>query len=193
MLTRLAIIVLAVSVALTGCRELSASADDAEESDTVFTLTSSAFAHGQPIPRKYAMNPEGENASPPLAWTGVPEGTLSFALIVDDPDAPSADNPRPEGPWVHWVAMLSGSTTELSEDYSSTADMSTQGRNDSGRCGYDGPFPPKGSGPHRYYFTLYALDVLEPTLGSDFSKADLLRAIDGHVLESTELMGTYER
>ena len=189
-MTRLALAVMLAGVTLAGCGELAAESDT-EEPATAFTLTSSAFIDAQPVPRKHAKDPEGENVSPPLAWTDAPAGTLSFALIVDDPDAPSADNPRPEGPWIHWVALVPATRTEVPENYSATAN--TQGRNDSGQPGYCGPFPPIGSGTHRYIFTLYALDVLDPVVPAEFTKADLLRAIEGHVLDKAVLTGTYER
>jgi Raf kinase inhibitor-like YbhB/YbcL family protein len=192
MMTRLAMVVMMFGAVMVGCGGPSANANGTDDPAPVFTLTSTAFVRGQAIPKTYAKKPEGDNISPPLAWSDAPTGTLSFALVMDDPDAPSADNPRPQGPWVHWLVLLPSNLSGVPQNYSATTD-NAQGRNDSGRNGYDGPFPPLGSGPHRYVFTLYALDVLDPAVPAGFSKADLLQAIEGHVLEQVTLTGTYER
>ncbi|HID74625.1 MAG TPA: YbhB/YbcL family Raf kinase inhibitor-like protein [Planctomycetaceae bacterium] len=156
-------------------------------------LTSSAFAPGEPIPRQYTG--EGQDCSPPLAWTGLPEGTGELALICDDPDAPT-----PEA-WVHWVIYkIPPDTTELPEGVAKTAQLSqppgaVQGKNSwpSGQTiGYRGPMPPPGHGVHRYYFRLYALDTpLDVPPGA--TKAELLQAMEGHILAQGELMGTYQR
>ena len=149
------------------------------------TLTSSSFAHGQPIPLRHTA--DGVNVSPPLEWAGVPAGTKSFALICDDPDAPRKV-------WVHWVLYaLPPTLAALPEGVPTDPvlpDGSRQGTNDFGTTGYGGPAPPKGN-PHRYFFKLYALDA-EPTLPPRASKADLLAAM-GTVLAEAELMGTYQR
>jgi len=122
---------------------------------------------------------------------GAPEGTKALALIVDDPDVP--DPAAPKRTWVHWVVSdLPASVTTLKEgaSRSSMPREAREGKNDSGDLGYSGPYPPKGR--HRYFFKLYALDsLLGPSAGE--TKSDLLRAMDGHVLGVTELMGTYER
>ncbi len=148
-------------------------------------LTSTAFANGDPIPMKYTC--DDQDISPPLQWKDPPEGTRSFALICDDPDAPV-------GTWVHWVLYnLPGSTLSLPEAVPSDADLPAGGRhgqNSWGRPGYGGPCPPGGT--HRYFFKLYALDA-ELDLAAGGSKEELLRAMEAHVLASTETMGTYSR
>lgn len=150
-----------------------------------FELTSSAFVPGGPIPRQYTC--DGEDISPPLEWSDPPAGTQSFALICDDPDAPV-------GIWVHWVLYnLPAETRSLSPAVPSDADLpggGQQGKNSWRRLGYGGPCPPRGT--HRYFFKLYALDtMLDLVAGAN--KERLLRAIEGHVLVQTELMGTYTR
>ena len=155
----------------------------------MLTLTSPAFAAGEPMPRRYTC--DGDDVSPPLAWTGVPDGTRSFALIVDDPDAP--DPAAPRRVWVHWVLYnLPSSARELPEQASGAglpADA-REGRHDGGGRGWSGPCPPIGR--HRYFHKLYALDAVLPDLGKGAVKADLERAMNGHVLASAELMGTYQ-
>jgi Raf kinase inhibitor-like YbhB/YbcL family protein len=145
-----------------------------------FALESSAFGHAQPIPNRYTC--DGEDLSPALRWADVPEEARSLALVVDDPDAPS-------GVFTHWVAWgLDPGSGVLGEGEAAPG----EGRNDFGTVGYRGPCPPPGHGRHRYVFRLYALDLdleLEPGTG----KADLEQAIEGHVLTTAELVGTYER
>jgi Raf kinase inhibitor-like YbhB/YbcL family protein len=150
-------------------------------------LTSPAFAQGQPIPKKHAV--AGEDVSPPLQWDNVPAGAKELALIVDDPDAPTAE------PWVHWVIFkIPPETRELPEGVPTDTQLTTpvqarQGHNTWGDAfiGYKGPEPP--SGTHRYYFKLYALDqALELKAGAD--KKELLAAMQGHILAQGELMGT---
>jgi Raf kinase inhibitor-like YbhB/YbcL family protein len=155
----------------------------------VLTLTSPAFAAGGAIPARYTC--EGTDVSPPLAWSGAPEGTRSFALVVDDPDAP--DPAAPKRVWVHWVLYgLPPSMRALAEGASPGAlpAGAREGRHDGGGSGYSGPCPPIGR--HRYFHKLYALDTVLPDLGSKATKADLERAMHGHVLASAELVGTYE-
>lgn len=157
------------------------------------TLASSAFIQHGTIPNTnvYAEC-GGSNRSPQLRWSSVPKNTQSLALIVDDPDAPSAKNPR-ENPWVHWVVFdLPPTINILEENVSIEALGGKEGITDFEKISYGGPCPPVGSGPHRYFFKLYALDI--PTLGleSGATKADVLRKIDGHVLATGELMGTFE-
>ncbi len=157
-----------------------------------FTLTSNAFENGQPIPAAHAYRGEGDNVSPPLAWSNAPANTVAFAMIMDDPDAPSRERPRPEGPWVHWVVInLPASQIALLAGEGNRGG-NNQGLNDFGEIGYGGPMPPAGSGPHRYVFTLYALDVA-PVLNVGATKAQLLSAINGHILDEAVLIGTYER
>jgi Raf kinase inhibitor-like YbhB/YbcL family protein len=145
-------------------------------------LTSSAFSEGGPLPRRYTA--DGSDVSPPLAWDDPPPGTRSLALICDDPDAPRAQ------PWVHWVLYrIPPQVRSLAEGDSGGG---VAGRNDFGRLGYGGPAPPRGHGRHRYFFKLYALDT-DIDLPPGASKEQLLRAMQGHVLDSGQLMGTYER
>ena len=148
-------------------------------------LRSSAFAQGQPIPAKYTC--DGRNISPPLEWDAGPIGTASYALIMDDPDAPG-------GTWVHWVAwnITSTSLPEEASDQVTSAPLGTlrHGTNSWDRIGYGGPCPP--SGTHRYFFRVYALNV-ELALGPETTKAAILVAIEGHTLARGELMGTYTR
>ena len=153
------------------------------------TLTSSAFAHQGPIPAKYTC--DGADRSPPLEWTGAPPGTRSFALIVDDPDAP--DPAAPKMTWVHWVLYdIPPSTTSLAEgaDVIRTAAGTREGTNDWKRTGYGGPCPPIGR--HRYFHKLYAVDTLLGDLGTPTAR-DIAEAIEGHVLDKAELIGVYER
>lgn len=162
-------------------------------------ITSTAFENGAAIPAKYTG--VGDDVSPPLAWSGAPDGTKSLALICDDPDAPSRAKPRPEGPWVHWVLYnVPAATAELGEAVPRVAEPpqpagARQGKNDFGsdNVGYRGPMPPKGSGPHRYYFKIYALDAQLDLAPQDATKKSLLTAMQGHVLAEGELMGTFER
>lgn len=145
-----------------------------------FALESSAFENAQPISRRHSC--EGEDVSPPLRWTSVPEETQSLALIVDDVDAPG-------GVFTHWVAWgLDPRTEGLSEGDAAPG----EGRNDFGTNGYRGPCPPPGHGRHRYVFRLYALDTTLELAGGA-SKAELGQAIEGHVLTTAELVGVYER
>lgn len=151
----------------------------------MFTLTSSAFAQGAAIPVQYTC--DGEDVSPPLAWSGAPEGTAAFALIMDDPDARG---------WVHWVFVdLPGDVTQLDEGASGAmldgTVQAVQGLTSFGDAEYGGPCPPGGT--HRYVFTLFALDeVLTVDLGSLDASA-LRTAMDGHVLDEADLTGTYTR
>ncbi|MBI4578189.1 MAG: YbhB/YbcL family Raf kinase inhibitor-like protein [Planctomycetes bacterium] len=154
------------------------------------TIESSGFAAGQPIPRKFTG--DGSNVSPPLTWTAGPSGTQEYALIVDDPDAPTPQ------PWVHWVLYkLPAHTTSLPEGVAPAERVASpggalQGKNSWGRIGYGGPEPPRGHGVHHYHFKVYALDTsLELPPGID--KDRLLKAIEGHVLAQGELVGTYQR
>ncbi len=153
------------------------------------TLTSTAFAEGGAIPRRYTC--DGADVAPPLAWAGLPEGTRSLALVVDDPDAPDPRAPRMT--WVHWVLYnLPPTAAGLPEGATeSTLPPGThEGRNDWRRTGYGGPCPPVGR--HRYFHKLYALDAVLPDLGTP-TKARLEQALEGHVLARAELVGTYPR
>lgn len=152
-------------------------------------LMSSAFQHGDEIPAVHTC--EGDDTSPPLAWSGVPSGAKSLALIVDDPDAP--DPKAPKRTWVHWVLYgIPPSLTELPAGFAAK-DLPASvrhGRNDWNRTGYGGPCPPIGR--HRYYFKLYALDTELPDLGEP-TKAQLEKAMERHVIDRAELMGTYQK
>jgi Raf kinase inhibitor-like YbhB/YbcL family protein len=148
-------------------------------------ITSTAFDEGSMIPRSYTC--DGEDVSPPLAWTGVPEGTKSLALICDDPDAPV-------GTWVHWVlfnlpADINGLPANVPPD-KVIENGGRHGMNDFRKFGYGGPCPPGGT--HRYYFKLYALDA-EINLDAGINKAQLVKAMEGHILAQGQLMGRYKR
>jgi Raf kinase inhibitor-like YbhB/YbcL family protein len=145
-----------------------------------FLLESSAFGNAQPIPSRHTC--EGEDVSPPLRWANVPEDTRSLALVVDDPDAPG-------GVFTHWIAWgLDPGAQGLGEGEPAPR----AGRNDFGTTGYRGPCPPAGGGRHRYVFRLYALDT-EVALAAGATKGELEQAIEGHVLTTAELVGTFER
>jgi Raf kinase inhibitor-like YbhB/YbcL family protein len=148
-------------------------------------LTSSAFEHHGKIPTKHTG--EGEDVSPALAWSNVPDGTRSVALICHDPDAPLAKEGRYG--FVHWV--LYGIPASVSKLPEGTGDH-TAGINDFGRAGYGGPMPPEGHGKHHYYFWLLALDT-EPKLEAGLSMWALLEAIDDNVIGMNRLIGTYAR
>ncbi|MGQ9621648.1 MAG: YbhB/YbcL family Raf kinase inhibitor-like protein [Bacteroidales bacterium] len=148
-------------------------------------LISSAFKEGEMIPSKYTC--DGPDVSPPLEWSEIPDGTKSFALINDDPDAPV-------GTWVHWVIYdIPENVNRLPENVPKTEVIENgarQGRNDFGRIGYGGPCPPGGT--HRYYFKIYALNR-KLDLRSGITKRDLLKAMEGHILAESYLMGRYKR
>jgi Raf kinase inhibitor-like YbhB/YbcL family protein len=154
-----------------------------------FTLRSAAFANGESIPSR--CTGDGDDVSPPLEWHNAPEGTKSFALVMDDPDAP--DPARPKRVWVHWVVAGIPAGTSSLPDAASPHGLpagAVEGLNDSHDAGYSGPYPPIGR--HRYVFTLYALDA-PPGVAKGCTKADLLKAIEGHVLGTAQLTGTYAR
>lgn len=153
------------------------------------TLASSAFSHGAQIPRRYTC--EADDISPPLAWSGVPAAAQSLVLIVDDPDAP--DPAAPKLTWVHWVLYnIPAQAGGLPEGVAASAlpPGTNQGSNDWKRTGYGGPCPPIGR--HRYFHKLYALNAPLSDLGTP-TKAEVERAMQGHVLEYAELMGTYQK
>ncbi|HDZ25814.1 MAG TPA: YbhB/YbcL family Raf kinase inhibitor-like protein [Candidatus Aminicenantes bacterium] len=148
-------------------------------------IKSPAFVPGGKIPGKYTC--DGMDISPPLIWTSGPEGTKTFALICDDPDAPM-------GTWVHWILFnLSADIIELRENVPPERELergAKQGMNDFRKIGYGGPCPPGGI--HRYYFKLYALDT-EINLEAGTTKSELLKAMEDHILAEGQLMGRYER
>ncbi len=149
-------------------------------------VTSPAFAEGTEIPERFTC--DGEDASPPLRWSGAPDGTRGYALIVDDADAPG-------GAFVHWVVYnISSNATGLAAGIPSAESAAAGGRqgvNGFGRAGYGGPCPPSG-GPHRYFFRLFALDG-QLDLQAGATRSDLLRAMNGHVVGQGSLTGTYQR
>ena len=152
---------------------------------TTLSITSSAFAEGQPIPRRYSC--QGEGLSPDLKWSNLPRGARSLAMIVEDPDAPS-------GMFVHWVVFnipptvtMLDSNQPMSEQLSN---MAHQGVNGAGKIGWVPPCPP--SGTHRYYFKLYALDTVL-TIAAKPDRDALLQAMQGHIIAEGALMGTYKK
>jgi len=154
-----------------------------------FTLRSPNFEHQGAIPRKHTC--QGGDIAPPLSWSNPPKGVQSFALVLDDPDAP--DPRAPKTTWVHWVIYnIPASASALPEGANAgTLPSGTrEGRNDWKASGYRGPCPPIGR--HRYFHKLYALDTMLPDLGGPF-KADLEKAMQGHVLAKAELVGTYAK
>ena len=151
-------------------------------------LSSSAFEANQAIPQQYTC--DGKDVSPPLRWSGVPDNARSLVLIVDDPDAPDPAAPRMT--WVHWVLYnLPVSCDGLAEAIASAKLPSgtAEGINDWKRTGYGGPCPPIGR--HRYFFKLYALDMVLPVLDKP-TKAKVEQAMQGHIIEETVLLGTYQ-
>lgn len=148
-------------------------------------MKSTAFEEGGMIPKKYTC--DGPDISPPLSWTSVPDGTKSFALICDDPDAPM-------GTWVHWVLFnLPSDIRELPENIPPQKTLpngAKQGTTDFRKVGYGGPCPPGGT--HRYYFKLYALDA-DINLEAGITKKQLLKAMEGHIMAEGQLMGKYKR
>lgn len=155
----------------------------------MFAVRSPAFTHGGSIPKQFTA--DGADASPPLEWSGAPAGTESFALIIDDPDAP--DPRAPQRTWVHWVLYdIPAAAHSLATDAArhGLPAGTRQGLNDWQRAGYGGPAPPVGR--HRYVHKLYALDVPLPSLEQP-TKRQLLEAMRGHVLAEAHLIGTYQR
>lgn len=155
----------------------------------MLVISSPSFANNEPIPSEHTC--EGADTSPELVWSGAPAATRSFALIVDDPDAP--DPRAPKRTWVHWVLYnLPADTRGLpanAEEHGLPRNTGV-GRNDSHGTGYSGPCPPIGR--HRYFHKLYALDTVLPDLGHP-TKERLLQAMKGHVVGEAQLVGTYEK
>lgn len=160
-------------------------AQEGKEGGDTMRLASAAFTEGGTIPARYTG--DGEDVSPPLAWSDAPAGTKSFALICDDPDAP-------RGTWVHWVVFsIPANVNSLGEDVpadKTLANGARHGITDFRKLGYGGPAPP--SGTHRYYFKLYALDTMLD-LQPGATKGQLLDAMKGHILAEAQLMGKYAR
>ncbi len=150
-----------------------------------FQLDSSGFKYGATIPRQFAC--DGEDVSPHLHWSDPPAGTVTYALVMDDPDAPS-------GTWVHWVIWNIGGGHGVVENFPRTSELpegARQGRNDFGKIGYNGPCPPPGK-THRYFFRVYAVDI-KLDLPAGATRAKLDSALKGHILAEAEYMGTYRR
>ena len=162
-----------------------APAEEEGETAMEMTITSPAFQEGEAIPVQFSCY--GENFSPELAWSGVPEGTTSLVFILDDPDAPG-------GTWVHWVLFnLPAGTQGLDEKFpedETLADGTRQGITDFGKTGYGGPCPP--SGTHRYFFKIYALDKRIDD-AAIIDKKKLLKLMEGHIIGQGQLMGKYKR
>lgn len=150
-----------------------------------FRLESSAFSEAGTIPVRFTG--EGDNHSPPLHWTGAPASTQSFALIVEDPDAPN-------GPFTHWVLFdIPAGATSLHENWRRGRDPGVPGRNDFGNVGYSGPMPPRGDRAHHYVFRLFATDLRRWNLPEGASRAEVEAAMEGRVLAEATLTGRYAR
>lgn len=156
----------------------------------VFLIASQAFQPQGAIPSQYTC--DGQDTSPPLEWHGVPNGSKTLALVVDDPDATDPDNPK-MNTYVHWILYNIPATTNNLQAGVKAKDLplgTQQGNNDWGRIGYGGPCPP--SGQHHYHFKLYALDTVLPDLQHP-TKLQLEKAMKGHIVGTTELIGVYQR
>jgi Raf kinase inhibitor-like YbhB/YbcL family protein len=178
------ILVTLVSVLTIGCKPRQ---EPIKNGDMALSVSSRAFQDGQGIPEKYTC--QGRDISPPLAWSKPPTGTQSFALIMDDPDAPG-------GVFTHWVIFnIPPDRRELSEAVPIQAQLASgglQGNTDFGKIGYGGPCPWPPGNPHRYQFTLYAVDkTLDLNAGA--TKQEVLDAMQGHILAQAQLTGTYQR
>jgi Raf kinase inhibitor-like YbhB/YbcL family protein len=172
---------------LSAAGTMDAPARDKEGDTMAMILSSTVFSQNGGIPKKFTC--DGDDISPPLAWSGVPAGTKSLVLVVDDPDAP--DPAAPKMTWVHWVLYnIPAGVTGLPEAVKTLPPGTLQALNDWKRTGYGGPCPPIGR--HRYFHKLYALDTMLPDLGKP-TKAVLEKNMQGHILEKTELIGTYTR
>ena len=178
------VLLLSLALLIPACKEKEETAEP--KTTGGFVLTSTAFEFGKRIPTRYTC--DGEDVSPPLSWKGIPEGTQSLVLVVEDPDAP-------RGTFIHWIIYnIPPNLPGLPEGVPRKRELENgalQGINDFGVIGYRGPCPPPGK-PHRYFFILRALDT-KPALGPGASRAELEEAIKGHVLGEARLMGTYGR
>jgi Raf kinase inhibitor-like YbhB/YbcL family protein len=173
-------------LSLSACTGAVPSAIESQKGESSMLLTSPAFREGNTVPTDHTC--DGKDSSPEIAWSGAPDGTKSFALICDDPDAP-------RGTWVHWVIFdLPPTTAKLASGIAPDRELSQggkQGKNDFGKIGYGGPCPPPGK-PHRYYFKLYALDTML-NLQPGATKQQVEQAMKGHILAEGTLMGKYGR
>ncbi len=181
------IMLLAIVISCTSSPSSAPTAARAGPQDTAlptFDLTSSAFDEGATIPTRHTC--DGEDISPELTWQGAPAGTRSFVLIMDDPDAPGRT-------FTHWVLFdIPAGQTTLPEGFQ-PGDVGTSGANDFGKTGYGGPCPPPGHGPHRYFFTLYALNTDVLNLPANASRSAVEQAMQNHLVAQARLMGRYER
>jgi Raf kinase inhibitor-like YbhB/YbcL family protein len=169
-----------LGLTLAGCRASEAQETQEEEAEMAIQITSSVFSEGEAIPKKHTCS--GEDVSPPLAWIGTPQAAKSLAIIMDDPDAPGKT-------FVHWVLFnIPPGTVELAEG---ARGAGVAGVNDFRRTGYKGPCPPAGQ-THRYFFKIYALDQ-ELKLAEGASKAEVEKAMKGHILASGQWMGKFSR
>ena len=162
---------------------------NAQEVNKAMKLTSQSFENKKDMAKKFTC--DGEDISPALEWSDVPEETKSFALIVDDPDAPDPANPKMT--WVHWILYnIPAAVSSLPENVKDVdlPEGALQGLNDWKKTGYGGPCPPIGK--HRYFHKLYALDIILPDLTRP-TKAKLEKAMEGHILHKAELIGLYQR
>jgi Raf kinase inhibitor-like YbhB/YbcL family protein len=149
-----------------------------------FTLNIPAFSNGAAIPARHSC--DGADESPALSWSGVPERVRSFSLVVEDPDAPV-------GTWIHWLLWDIPATASSLPQGFEPGSVGVSGRNDFGRRGYGGPCPPRGHGPHRYFFRLFAVDKESLGLAEGSNRRALDNALAGHVVAQTEYIGTYQR
>ncbi len=176
-------------VVIFSCIVFSVRAGFTQEEAMTLTIKSNAFVHEGEIPSKYTC--QGEDIAPAIEWKGAPKNTVSFVLIVDDPDAP--DPAAPKMTWVHWVVYnIQPDVTGFPEGVASGDFLygAEDGINDWKRTGYGGPCPPIGR--HRYYHKLYALDVTLDSLDNP-TKDEVLAAMEGHVIAEAVLMGTYQK
>jgi Raf kinase inhibitor-like YbhB/YbcL family protein len=149
-----------------------------------FTIKSTAFSEGANIPGRHTC--DGVNLSPPLSWSGQPAGTKSFALIVDDPDAPG-------GTFLHWTFFDIAASVQALPEGQPARKLGQSGMNDFGKSAYGGPCPPPGRGSHRYFFKLNALDIPSLGLSPGATLTQIEQKIKGHILGTAELLGRYER
>ena len=149
-----------------------------------FTMQVQGFPAGGALPREFTC--EGVNHSPALTWSGAPAGTKSFALIMDDPDAPG-------GVWSHWLLWNIPASVSGLEENARPHRPIRSGMNDFGKPGYGGPCPPQGHGPHRYFFRLFAVDVKDLGLSNGTRRSELDRILVPHILDQAEYMGRFER
>jgi Raf kinase inhibitor-like YbhB/YbcL family protein len=172
---------ISLAVALAACGSNAPQIDQGSTAMT-FTLSSSAFSTGDLIPKDFTCT--GANRSPQLSWSGAPSNTQSFVLIMDDPDAPG-------GPFTHWILFDIPAASAQLVEAGSTIGLS--GTNSFGQSNYQGPCPPISGGAHRYFFTLYALNISSLQLKSGAARSQVETAIESHIVGQAQLMGKYER